>query len=135
MKIIYIFLLLFEPFEFKHIIFDEAHHVESNTFQKVFNYFKGEKIGITATPERTDGVTVVKYFNNDIAYELRIWDAIANGMLAEFDYYCINDDFLDLVNVDMNKTNDIWKRIKISDQNNLLLQKINEYNNISTNTI
>ncbi|AHF57682.1 DEAD/DEAH box helicase family protein [Spiroplasma eriocheiris] len=124
---------LFDPSEFEYIVFDEAHHIEANTFQKVFNYFQGQKIGITATPERADGVSVAKYFDDDIAYELRIWDAIDNGMLSEFDYYCINDDFLNLINVDISKTNDVWKRIKMFDRNQLLLQKIKEYiNDVNT---
>ena len=48
-----------------------------------------ELLGLTATPERADGLDVLHYFDGRIVAELRLWDAIDQQYLAPFDYYGI----------------------------------------------
>ena len=50
-----------------------------------------ELLGLTATPERADGVDVLGYFDGRIAAELRVWDAIDQQYLAPFSYYGVHD--------------------------------------------
>ena len=50
-----------------------------------------ELLGLTATPERADGLDVLHYFDGRIAAELRLWDAIDQQYLAPFDYYGVHD--------------------------------------------
>lgn len=70
---VYRHLKKFHPKQFDVIIFDEAHHIAADTFDQVFNYFQaGEVIGLTATPEREDNKSILPYFDNEFAYELRL---------------------------------------------------------------
>ncbi|AKU79986.1 DEAD/DEAH box helicase family protein [Spiroplasma turonicum] len=90
---------------FDIVIFDEAHHIEAKTFNIIFETItKNAKqiFGLTATPERTDGVNINKYFDYEHACELRLYDAIENEMLSDFDYYFIKDDSINLENISIN---------------------------------
>ena len=48
-------------------------------------------LGLTATPERTDGRTVLDWFDGRIAVELRLWDALDRGLLSPFQYFGLHD--------------------------------------------
>ena len=75
------------------IIIDEAHHVAAPSYQKILSHFKPrELIGLTATPERGDGKSILPYFDNRIAAELRIWEAIEQQYLCPFAYFGIRDE-------------------------------------------
>ena len=50
-----------------------------------------ELLGLTATPERADGLDVLRYFDGRIAAELRVWDAIDQQYLVPFTYFGIHD--------------------------------------------
>ncbi|AKX34309.1 ATP-dependent helicase IRC3 [Spiroplasma litorale] len=92
----------FKNKKFEFVIFDEAHHVEAKTFKQVFEFIANNSkqvFGLTATPERTDGVNINKYFDYEHACELRLYDAIENEMLSDFDYYFIKDDTINLENL------------------------------------
>ena len=43
-------------------IFDEAHHIPAQSWYKIYNHFKGKKLGLTATPHRPDRQDVIEYF-------------------------------------------------------------------------
>ena len=74
------------------IIIDEAHHVAAPSYQKVLSHFEPrELIGLTATPERGDGKSILPYFDDRIAAELRIWEAIEQQYLCPFAYFGISD--------------------------------------------
>lgn len=79
---------------FDVVIVDEFHHAEAPTYRQLLNFLKPKQLlGITATPERADGVNVAdEYFDGKYAYELRLWDAIEEGYLVPFHYYGIADD-------------------------------------------
>jgi superfamily II DNA or RNA helicase/HKD family nuclease len=82
----------FDKDDFDIIIIDEFHHACANSYQKVLEYFKPiEFLGLTATPERSDGLSILEYFDGRIAAELRIWDAIDRSRLVPFIYYGIYD--------------------------------------------
>ncbi|AJH16176.1 DUF3427 domain-containing protein [Myroides profundi] len=90
---------------YDYIVFDEVHHVKASTYQKVLNYFKSNiLLGLTATPERMDGGNIVEDFNNRIAAEIRLPDALNNKLLCPFQYFAISDS-IDLTDV-------IWKQGK-----------------------
>ncbi|MCR4746823.1 MAG: DEAD/DEAH box helicase, partial [Lachnospiraceae bacterium] len=86
----------YRPDEFECIILDEAHHSSANTYQKVMNYFKPSLwLGMTATPDKRDdnieGRNIYEIFNYQIAYEIRLQQAMEENMLCPFHYFGIND--------------------------------------------
>lgn len=118
----------FEKDQFQLIIFDEAHHIAAKTFDQVFNYFiPSEIIGLTATPEREDGKSILPYFDNEFAYELRIWDAINQRLLSKFDYYCIDDEKSNLQGIDLEDDSKLFKILNNDSRNKLLLKIIENY--------
>lgn len=85
-------LAQFAKDDFDYILFDEAHHLGAAMHQRVFEYFTPKFcLGMTATPERTDNFNVYKLFNYDIAYEIRLQDALEENMLCPFHYYGVED--------------------------------------------
>lgn len=77
---------------FDYIILDEAHHGQASTYQKILNYFKPTiLLGLTATPERMDGKSILPDFNDRIAAEIRLPDALNNKLLCPFQYFGISD--------------------------------------------
>ncbi|WP_027063370.1 DEAD/DEAH box helicase family protein [Mesoplasma seiffertii] len=121
-------LEFFDPKEFDVIVFDEAHHLAANSFDKVFKYFEPQEIlGLTATPEREDLQDISKYFDNEFAYELRLWEAINQKLLCPFDYYCIDDTATDLQGVDLTSDRAIFQKINTESRNQLLFDVIEKY--------
>ena len=89
-------LELFEPHTWDYIIIDECHHSTAETYRKIINYFKPQfLLGITATPERMDGEDVFSLFDQNVPYELRLRDAIINGLVVPFKYYGIRDELIE----------------------------------------
>lgn len=77
---------------FDYIIIDEAHRSGANSYQNILEYFKPRfLLGMTATPERTDGFDIFKAFDHNIAYEIRLNRALEENMLCTFHYYGISD--------------------------------------------
>ena len=83
----------YAPDYFDVIIMDECHHIKAASWDKVFNYFEPrEFIGLTATPEREDGVNIAdKYFDGYVATSIRLWDALEDHLLVPFQYFGIAD--------------------------------------------
>ncbi len=77
---------------FDVVIVDEFHHAAAATYKKILDHLLPvELLGLTATPERTDELSVLDYFGGRIAAELRLWDAIERSRLVPFAYYGIHD--------------------------------------------
>lgn len=94
-------LPLFSPDTFDYIVIDECHHAAAATYKKIIAHFRPEfLIGLTATPERMDNQDVFELFDKNVPYELRLRDAILNGLVVPFHYYGIRDT---LVNYGLNK--------------------------------
>lgn len=86
----------YRPDEFDCIILDEAHHSSADTYQKVMNYFKPKLwLGMTATPDKRDddvaGRNIYEIFNYQIAYEIRLQQAMEEDILCPFHYFGISD--------------------------------------------
>lgn len=79
---------------FDYIIWDEAHHIEAETFKKVCVHFQPKfELGLTATPQRRDSKDIQGYFGEAV-YTKKLADGIAEGWLAEVDYRLVLDDGL-----------------------------------------
>ncbi len=77
---------------FDYIVLDETHHASASTYHKLLEYFQPDiLLGLTATPERMDGVDIKVYFNHRIASEIRLGDAIERKLLSPFDYFAVTD--------------------------------------------
>lgn len=77
---------------FDVVIIDEFHHAAASTYEALLaKLAPRELLGLTATPERSDGRSVLTWFGNRIAAELRLWDAIDQGRLVPFAYYGVHD--------------------------------------------
>ena len=84
--------MLFRSDEFDYILIDEVHHAGAETYQKIMNYFQPKfYLGMTATPDRNDDFNVFKLFNYNIAYEIRLPQALEENMLCPFHYVGISD--------------------------------------------
>ncbi len=82
----------FNPEEFDYIIIDEVHKAGAPTYQKIVNYFKPKfLLGLTATPERNDDFDIFKMFDYNIAYEIRLKQALEENILCPFHYFGISD--------------------------------------------
>ena len=82
----------FKPNHFDYIIIDETHRAGASSYTKVIEYFKPQfLLGMTATPERTDGLDIFSLFDHNIAYEIRLHRALEENMLSEFHYYGVQD--------------------------------------------
>ncbi|MBT0995536.1 DUF3427 domain-containing protein [Cellulomonas sp. DKR-3] len=81
------------PNAFEVVVIDEFHHAEAATYRRILDHLSPrELLGLTATPERTDGGDVRTYFGNRTAYELRLWDALEQDLLSPFHYFGIADN-------------------------------------------
>lgn len=92
------------PEAFDMVIVDEFHHSGARTYQtllqRLFPADEGPApavaprilLGLTATPERTDGEDILHFFGGHIAVEMRLWDAMERGLLTPFQYFGLSDN-------------------------------------------
>ena len=86
----------YKPTDFDCIILDEAHHSAADTYQRIMNYFTPRLwLGMTATPDKRDdnieGRNIYEIFHYQIAYEIRLQQAMEENMLCPFHYFGISD--------------------------------------------
>ena len=85
----------YKPNDFDCIILDEAHHSAAQSYQKIMNYFKPELwLGMTATPDKREygeEKNIYEIFDYQIAYEIRLQQAMEEDLLCPFHYYGISD--------------------------------------------
>lgn len=85
--------LKFEPDYFEYIVLDESHHGAAGSYRRILEHFTPQiLLGLTATPERMDGVDILADFNNRIAYEIRLREAIDRNLLCPFHYFGVSDE-------------------------------------------
>ena len=89
-------LLQYDKNSFDCIVLDEAHHVTADTYQKIMKHFSPKLwLGMTATPDKRDdnvaGRNVYELFNYQIAYEIRLQQAMEENLLCPFHYFGITD--------------------------------------------
>ena len=88
------------PGSYQVLVVDEFHHAEAQTYKRILNHFNPrELLGLTATPERGDGVDVRSFFDGRTAAELRLWDALKADLLTPFHYFAVADG-MDMTTVD-----------------------------------
>tara|TARA_R110002073_G_scaffold159561_1_gene314886 strand:+ start:615 stop:3752 length:3138 start_codon:yes stop_codon:yes gene_type:complete len=84
---------------YDYVIIDECHHQKAKSYRAIINYFKPKiLLGLTATPERMDGGDILEDFDNKIAAEIRLPEAMNRKLLSPFQYFGITDS-IDLSNV------------------------------------
>lgn len=86
----------FAPDYFDCIIYDEAHHTSADSYKKIMKYFTSNfALGMTATPDKRDdnvqGKNIYEIFEHNIAYEIRLQQAMEENLLCTFHYYGITD--------------------------------------------
>ncbi|MDT0157631.1 DEAD/DEAH box helicase [Microbacterium sp. ARD32] len=80
------------PTYFDYVLIDEVHRAGAGSYRKVLDRLKPEfLLGMTATPERTDGFNVFELFDFNVPYEIRLQQALEEQMLAPFHYYGVTD--------------------------------------------
>jgi superfamily II DNA or RNA helicase/HKD family nuclease len=94
----------FELDAFDVVVIDEFHHAMAPSYRRLIDHFRPQQLlGLTATPERGDGVDIAQqFFNGRTASELRLWDALDADLLVPFHYFGVSDD------VDLSQLE--WKR-------------------------
>ncbi|GAB7006520.1 DEAD/DEAH box helicase [Nocardioides sp. AN3] len=82
------------PDAFDVVVIDEFHHAAASSYRRLLDHLQPrELLGLTATPERADGVNVRDaFFDGRIATELRLWDALGADLLCPFHYFAVGDN-------------------------------------------
>ncbi len=94
-----------DPDLFDYILIDEVHRAGAASYTRVINHFNPKfLLGMTATPERTDGFNVFEIFDYNVPYEIRLNSALELDMLAPFHYYGVADYTFDDGHVTSEKT-------------------------------
>lgn len=112
----------FDKSEFDFIVIDEVHNAGAESYFKIMDYFKPQMyLGMTASPERTDGFDIYGLFNHNIAYEIRLSEALEEDMLCPFHYFGITD-----ININDENYKDFSKFNNIESENrfNYIADKI-----------
>ena len=111
--------------KFDYIIIDEVHKAGANSYQKIVNYFNPKfLLGMTATPERSDDFDIFKMFNYNIAYEIRLQQALEEDFLCPFHYFGVSDVTIDGIELD-DKTD--FKYLVAEERVKHIIDKINFY--------
>lgn len=109
-------LTQFAPTYFDYIIIDETHRAGASSYLKILNYFQPQfLLGMTATPERTDGFDIYQLFDHNIAYEIRLNQALQENLLCPFHYFGITDITVDDQEINDNSTfNDLTTDARVT---------------------
>jgi superfamily II DNA or RNA helicase/HKD family nuclease/SOS-response transcriptional repressor LexA len=115
----------FSKNHFDYIIIDETHRSGADSYLRFINHFEPKfLLGMTATPDRTDGYDIFKLFDHNIAYEIRLSRAMDEEMLSPFHYYGVADLTID--NNEVDKLSD-FKYLVSSERVKRIIEKANFY--------
>ncbi len=115
----------FSKDEFDYIVIDEVHKAGANSYQKIVDYFNPKfLLGMTATPERSDDFDIFKMFNYNIAYEIRLKQALEEDLLCPFHYFGISDITID--GAPLNEQSD-FRYLVAQERVKHIIDKINFY--------
>lgn len=119
----------FKKEEFDYIIIDEAHHATSASYKKIIDYFKPKfLLGLTATSNRMDGNSIYEIFDENIACDIRLNDALEHDLVVPFHYFGISDiQSIDYENVDLNKIDVLAKLLNVNKRVEYIIQQMNFY--------
>ena len=120
---------LFDEDEFDYIIIDEAHHAASESYQRIMTYFHPKfLLGMTATPERCDKADIYDIFDNNVALEVRLHEAMEEELVVPFHYFGIADiDEVNLDGISLDDTAAIAKALKINQRVDFIIRQMNLY--------
>jgi superfamily II DNA or RNA helicase/diadenosine tetraphosphate (Ap4A) HIT family hydrolase len=94
----------FAPDAFDYIVIDEFHHANARTYRKLINHFRPKfMLGLTATPERSDGADLLALCGDNLVYRCDVADGITRGQLCPFRYYGVPDT-IDYTNIPWRST-------------------------------
>lgn len=94
-----------DPNQFEYIVIDEVHHTGAKSYQSLLSKLTPNfLLGITATPERSDGFDIFEMFDYNIGFEYRLDRAMSDNLLAPFHYFGVSDLIIDDVSVDEQTT-------------------------------
>ncbi|WP_072891477.1 DUF3427 domain-containing protein [Ornithinibacillus halophilus] len=111
--------------EFDYILVDEVHKAGAESYLRVIDYFKPKFLmGMTATPERTDDFNIFELFDYNIAYEIRLQEALEEDMLCPFHYFGVTDLEYDGELID---DTTILSRLVTEERVNHIINKIDYY--------
>ena len=83
---------LFVSDDFDYVVVDEFHHAAADSYRSLLDHLKPKRLlGLTATPFRTDGLDILRWFGGEISATLSLADAIDRGHLARFTYWMVSD--------------------------------------------
>ncbi|EHK2345479.1 DUF3427 domain-containing protein [Clostridium perfringens] len=115
----------FKKDDFDYIIIDEVHRAGAASYQKFIDYFTPKFLfGMTATPERNDDFDIFKAFDHNIAYEIRLQQALEEDLLCPFHYFGISDIIVD--GKELNDKTD-FNLLTSEDRVKHIIEKINFY--------
>lgn len=121
-------LLKFGPNAFDFIVIDEAHHGGANSYQKIIDYFQPKMLlGMTASPDRSDGFDIYKLFDYNIAYEIRLQQALEEDFLCPFHYFGITDAYVNDEKLEAEKWQDAMSVLTDEGRVDFVLDKIRFY--------
>ena len=117
---------------YDYIVIDEAHHQVADSYRNILSKFTPQLlVGLTATPERMDGVSLLPDFDNQISAEIRLPKALDEGLLTPFQYLCISDetDLSDdeLMQGDRYVATKLTERLCNSERVRLIINKLQYY--------
>lgn len=120
----------FDPTEFDYIILDETHHLAAPSYKKVFDYFKPKFfLGLTATPNRMDQKDILRFYEDNLVFEIDQEEAIKKGFLASFNYKGFKDN-VDYSNIYFSgfkyDTNDLNRSLMIEERDKSIISKFKE---------
>lgn len=85
-------LMELRPDAYDVLVIDEFHHAAADTYRDLLEHLQPKiLLGLTATPERTDGKSILSWFDGRIAAEIRLWDALDQGLVCPFQYFGVHD--------------------------------------------
>lgn len=118
-------LLRFKRNTFDYIIVDESHRTGAASYARFLDHFKpGFLLGMTATPERSDGADILSYFDHNIAYEIRLQAALQEEMLCPFHYFGVTDL---IINGEEVKDDSDFNRLIKNERVNRIIEKAKLY--------
>ena len=83
----------FAPDHFDYVVVDEFHHASAATYRRLLDHFTPAfLLGLTATPERTDGADLLSLCGENLVYRCDLVEGIRHGLLSPFDYYGVPDE-------------------------------------------
>lgn len=119
----------FSKEQFDYVVVDEAHHITSPSYKKVCEYFNPKfLLGLTATPNRMDEQNIYEVFDENIACDIRLNDALEQNLIVPFHYYGISDiKEVNLENVDISNTTLLAKHLMINRRVDFIIEKLKFY--------